>query len=85
MSWALLIKKSLSREMQIKNLSPTENEKAADLARMKRLATGLLLLMTGIYVASHIFRAEYLWIELLYKHLVYLILKVLAWEIWNIE
>lgn len=51
--------------MQIKNLSPTENEKAADLARMKRLATGLLLLMTGIYVASHIFRAEYLWIEFL--------------------
>lgn len=51
--------------MQIENLSPTEDDKAADLARMKRVATGLLLLMTGIYIVSHIFRAEYLWIEFL--------------------
>jgi len=40
-----------------------EQDKAGELARMKRLATGLLLMMTVIYIISHYFRTEFIWIE----------------------
>jgi uncharacterized membrane-anchored protein YjiN (DUF445 family) len=40
----------------------TELAKAEELARMKRTATGLLLLMTVIFIGSRIFHGEYAWI-----------------------
>lgn len=40
----------------------TELAKAEELARMKRTATGLLVLMTVIFVGSRIFHGEYAWI-----------------------
>jgi uncharacterized membrane-anchored protein YjiN (DUF445 family) len=49
--------------MHLDNLSLSEREKAKGLTRMKRVATGLLVLMTAIYIVTHYFRTEYLWIE----------------------
>lgn len=49
--------------MHLKDLTVSEQEKAVELAKMKRLATGLLCLMTIIYVVSHIFHDHYTWIQ----------------------
>jgi uncharacterized membrane-anchored protein YjiN (DUF445 family) len=40
----------------------TEIQKAQELARMKRTATGLLVLMTVIYIGSRIFHGEFVWL-----------------------
>lgn len=40
----------------------TELDKAQELARMKRTATGLLVLMTVIYIGARLFHGEFVWI-----------------------
>lgn len=44
------------------NLNTTEAVKAQELAVMKRTATGLLVLMTLIYIISRVFHGEFVWI-----------------------
>ncbi|MGK0463135.1 MAG: uncharacterized membrane-anchored protein YjiN (DUF445 family), partial [Candidatus Azotimanducaceae bacterium] len=39
-----------------------EQQKAIELATMKRTATGLLVLMTVIFIGTRIFHGEYVWI-----------------------
>jgi len=48
--------------MHLKDLTVSEQEKTVELAKMKRLATGLLCLMTIIFVVSHYFHDEYTWV-----------------------
>ena len=42
--------------------STSEQQKAVELARMKRTATGLLVLMTLIYIVSRVFHGEFVWL-----------------------
>ena len=49
--------------MQLKDMTSSELLKEEELNKMKRLATGLLCLMTVIYIASHIFKVDYHWLE----------------------
>lgn len=49
--------------MQIDKFTELETQKIQDLARMKRLATGLLVLMTLIYIICRFFHGEFFWLE----------------------
>lgn len=44
-------------------LTPNEEAKQASLRRMKMVATGLLLLMAAVFVASHYYRELYPWLN----------------------
>lgn len=51
--------------MQLHQLTDLELQKKTELGRMKRLATGLLLLMTTVYVATRIFHGDFVWLGFL--------------------
>ncbi len=48
--------------MEFEDLSGPDQIKARDLGRMKQTATGLLVLMTLIFIVSRIFHGEYFWL-----------------------
>ncbi len=49
--------------MFLESYTDLELIKQAELARMKRFATSLLVLVTLIYIASSLFEAQYTWLE----------------------
>ncbi|HKI73586.1 MAG TPA: DUF445 domain-containing protein [Pseudomonadales bacterium] len=49
--------------MEIDRFTELELQKADDLARMKRLATGLLLVMTAIYGVARYFHGQFVWLS----------------------
>ena len=51
--------------MYLDALSEQDLRRAKELAGMKRLATGLLLLMTAIYITTQFFHGEFVWLGFL--------------------
>ena len=51
-----------SKETFLDSFSVDDQLKADELVKMKRLATGLLVLMTCIYILTRIFHGEFIWL-----------------------